>query len=88
MSKAISRQTARTDMETVVSAMQIRNWYSTNREVHPLEIKKSKNHENEILSTFKMLDRGAMPRGTRAVLHLRETLSAVDRNNFIVSIDK
>ena len=32
-------------------------------EIHPLEIKKSTNPGTEILSTFKMLDKGAMPRG-------------------------
>ena len=55
-------------------------------EVHPLEIKKSTKPGTEILSTFRMLDRGEMPRGAGAILCLRETLSAVDRNNFIVPI--
>ena len=55
-------------------------------EVHPLEIKKSTNPGTEILSTFKVLDRGSMPRGAGAILCLREILSAVDRDNFIVPI--
>ena len=55
-------------------------------EVNPLEIKKSTNPGTEILSTFIMLDRGAIPRGAGAILCLRETLSAIDRNNFIVPI--
>ena len=55
-------------------------------EVHPLEIKKSTNPGTEILSTFKVLDRGVMPRGAGAILCLRETLSAVDRHNFVVPI--
>lgn len=55
-------------------------------ELHPLEIKKSLNPSTEIVSAFKVLDKGAIKRGAGAILCLRETLSAIDRNNFIVPI--
>ena len=55
-------------------------------ELHPLEIKKSTNPGTEIISKFSVLDKGAVRRGTGAILCLRETLSAIDRNNFIIPI--
>ncbi len=55
-------------------------------ELHPLEIKKSTNPGTEIASAFKVLDKSPVPRGTGAVLCLRETLSAVDRQTLIVPI--
>ena len=55
-------------------------------ELHPLEIRKSTNPGSELASTFRVLDRGAVPRGTGAILCLRETLSAIDRETFILPI--
>lgn len=55
-------------------------------ELHPLEIKKSTNPGTELASAFKVLDKGSVPRGTGAVLCLREELSAIDRSTFIVPI--
>ena len=55
-------------------------------ELHPLEIKKSTNPGTELASAFKVLDKGTVPRGTGAILCLRETLSAIDRNTFILPI--
>lgn len=55
-------------------------------ELHPLEIKKSTNPGTELASAFKVLDKGAVPRGTGAILCLRETLSAIDRNTFLLPI--
>ena len=55
-------------------------------ELHPLEIKKSTNPGTELASAFKVLDKGAVPRGTGAIFCLRETLSAIDRNTFILPI--
>ena len=55
-------------------------------ELHPLEIKKSSNPGTELVSAFKILDRGSIPRGAGAILCLRETLSALDRNTFILPI--
>ena len=55
-------------------------------ELHPLEIKKSTNPGTELASAFRVLDKGAVPRGAGAILCLRETLSAIDRSAFIVPI--
>ena len=55
-------------------------------ELHPLEIKKSTNPGTELASAFKVLDKGSVPRGTGAILCLREEISAIDRNTFILPI--
>ncbi len=55
-------------------------------QLHPLEIKKSTNPGSELASAFQVLDKGAVPRGTGAILCLREELSAIDRNTFILPI--
>ena len=57
-----------------------------NGELHPLEIKKSTNPGTELASAFKVLDKGSVPRGTGAILCLREEMSAIDRNTFILPI--
>ena len=54
--------------------------------LHPLEIKKSTNPGTELASAFKVLDKGSVPRGTGAILCLREEISAIDRNTFILPI--
>ena len=55
-------------------------------ELHPLEIKKSINPGTELTSAFRILDKGSVPRGTGAILCLRETLSVIDRITFILPI--
>ena len=55
-------------------------------ELHPLEIKKSTNPGTELASAFRILDKGSVPRGAGAILCLREELSAIDRNTFILPI--
>ena len=55
-------------------------------ELHPLEIKKSTNPGTELASVFKILDKGSMPRGTGAILCLRETMSAIDRTTYLLPI--
>ena len=55
-------------------------------ETHPLEIKKSSNPGSELVSAFKILDKGSLPRGTGAILCLREELTAIDRKAYIVPI--
>ena len=54
--------------------------------LHPLEIKKSTNPGTELASAFKVLDKGSVSRGTGAILCLREEISAIDRNTFILPI--
>ncbi len=58
----------------------------TDGQLYPLEIKKSTNPGTELVSAFKILDRGSIPRDTGAILCLREELSAIDRNAFIIPI--
>ena len=58
----------------------------TDGQLHPLEIKKSTNPGTELASAFKILESGSIPRGTGAILCLREELSAIDRNTFIIPI--
>ena len=55
-------------------------------ELHPMEIKKSTNPGTELVSAFKVLDKGSVPRGAGAILCLKEELSAIDRNTFILPI--
>ena len=58
----------------------------TDGKVHPMEIKKSTNPATEIVSAFRLLDKGSVPRGAGAILCLREEPSAVDRKDLIVPI--
>jgi len=55
-------------------------------ELHPMEIKKSVNPGSELAGAFRVLDKGSVPRGTGAILCLREELSAVNRGVYIVPI--
>lgn len=56
----------------------------TDRELHPIEIKRSVNPRPEVVRTFKVIDKGSVSRGNGAVICMREELSAVDHKNFIV----
>lgn len=58
----------------------------TDGELHPLEIKRSTNPGTELASAFAVLDKGSVPRGAGAILCLREDMSAIDRNTFILPI--
>ena len=55
-------------------------------ELHPMEIKKSTNPGSELASAFKILDKSSVPRGAGAILCLRDKLSAIDKNTFILPI--
>ena len=54
--------------------------------LNPIEIKKTANPGTELTRVFAVLDKGAVPRGNGAILCMKPELSAIDRNNFIVSI--
>lgn len=54
--------------------------------LHPLEIKRSANPGRELVGVFGLLDKASMPRGNGAILCMRQKLSAVDSDNFIVPI--
>ena len=55
-------------------------------QLHPLEIKRSVNPGSELIRTFRLLDKGAVPRGKGAILCMRPELSAVDAENYIVPV--
>lgn len=54
--------------------------------LHPLEIKRSANPGRELVGVFGLLDKASIPRGNGAILCMRQKLSAVDSDNFIVPI--
>ena len=55
-------------------------------ELHPLEIKKSTSPSEKLISAFKVLDKASTPRGTGAILCLREELSAINKQCFMIPI--
>ena len=55
-------------------------------ELHPLEIRKNTNPGTEPVSAFRLLDKMSVPRGTGAILCLRETMSAIDRRTLVLLI--
>ena len=52
--------------------------------LHPIEIKKSANPGSELTGAFNVLDKASVPRGTGALICLRNELSAIDRQNLII----
>ena len=54
--------------------------------LHPIEIKRSVNPGTELSGSFKILDKATVPRGTGAIICLRDELSAIDSNNLIVPV--
>ncbi len=55
-------------------------------QLHPVEIKRSVNPGNELVRTFSILDKGAVPRGAGALICMRPELSAVDSANYIIPV--
>lgn len=54
--------------------------------LNPIEIKKSANPGTELIKTFELLDRASVPRSHGAVICMKPTLTAIDRNNFVVPV--
>lgn len=54
--------------------------------LHPIEIKRTASPGSELIKPFRLLDKASVPRGKGAVICMRETMSAVDSDNFIVPI--
>ena len=54
--------------------------------LHPLEIKRSVNPGSELIHTFGVLNKGSVSRGTGAILCMRPTLSAINRENYVIPI--
>ena len=60
--------------------------FESDGELHPLEIKKSTNPGTELIGAFKILDKASIPRGTGAIVCLREEFSAIDRQHLILPV--
>jgi len=56
------------------------------RSAAPHRNQKSINPPTQITGAFKLLDKASVPRGTGAILCLRETLSAIDSSTYIVPV--
>ena len=54
--------------------------------LNPIEIKKSANPGPELVRVFKLLDKASTPRSKGAILCMKQELSAIDRDNYIVPI--
>lgn len=52
--------------------------------LNPIEIKKTSNPGYELLRAFNLLDKSSVPRDKGAVLCMKQQLSAIDRDNYIV----
>ncbi len=55
-------------------------------QLHPMEIKRSVNPGSQPIRAFSVLDKGAVPRGKGALLCMREELSAVNADNYVVPV--
>ena len=58
----------------------------TDGQLHPMEIKKTSNPGTQLTRPFKLLDKGSVPRGKGAILCMKNELTAIDSENFIVPI--
>lgn len=58
----------------------------TDGQLHPMEIKKTSNPRTQLTRPFKLLDKGSVPRGKGAILCMKNELTAIDSENFIVPI--
>lgn len=54
--------------------------------LHPMEIKRSANPGSERIKPFKTLDKGSVPRGNGGVICFKESLSAVNSENYILPV--
>ena len=57
-----------------------------NGRVYPIEIKRTSNPSSELANAFTVLDKGALPRGSGAILCTRERMTALDAQNFVVPV--
>jgi predicted AAA+ superfamily ATPase len=55
-------------------------------ELHPIEIKKSVSPPSGISGTFRLLDNTTLPRSTGAVICMKDSLSAIDRQTLLLPI--
>ena len=55
-------------------------------ELHPIEIKKTANPGTQLTNPFKLLDKGSVPRGTGAILCMKDVLTAVSSQNLVIPV--
>ena len=54
--------------------------------LNPIEIRRSSNPGKEFTRVFSVLDRASVPRGNGAIICMKQELSAIDRNNYVVPV--
>jgi hypothetical protein len=54
--------------------------------LYPIEIKKTSNAGMELTKVFRLLDKSSTPRAKGAVICMRQAVSAIDRDNYIVPV--
>lgn len=54
--------------------------------LHPLEIKRSVSPSNKPISEFEVLDKGSVPKSKGALLCMRQELSAIDSDSYIIPV--
>lgn len=57
-----------------------------NGELNPIEIKKTSNPGTELTRVFSLLDKASVPRGKGAVICMKPSVGAIDRDNYIIPI--
>lgn len=55
-------------------------------EVNPLEIKKTSNPGTELTRVFSLLDKASVPRGKGAIVCMKPSVGAIDRDNYVIPI--
>jgi predicted AAA+ superfamily ATPase len=54
--------------------------------LNPLEIKKTSNPGSELTRVFSLLDKASVPRGKGAIICMKPSVGAIDRDNYIIPI--
>lgn len=57
-----------------------------NGELNPMEIKKTSNPGTELTRVFSLLDKASVPRGKGAIICMKPSVGAIDRDNYIIPI--
>lgn len=55
-------------------------------ELNPIEIKRSSNPGKELTRVFSLLDRASVPRGKGAIICMKQELSAIDKDNYVIPV--
>lgn len=57
-----------------------------NGELNPIGIKKTSNPGTELTRVFSLLDKASVPRGKGAIICMKPSVGAIDRDNYIIPI--